>query len=161
LVGTPTKMEISSLLPSLAALAATACYGIASCYAQSKPEVSAFANAHGSMWASVLWVLPFLLLTPSQPKWNIEVVVSVLLLGLQCTGIAYLLYFKLVREAGAANALTVTFLIPLFGILWGVIFLQESLQIHWLLAAPLVLAGTLLTTGVRLRISGKEALSNE
>ncbi|KNC65521.1 hypothetical protein AC626_22565 [Pseudoalteromonas rubra] len=64
-----------------------------------------------------------------------------------CTGIAYLLYFRLISEVGAASALSVTFLIPLFGIIWGYLILDEQVGLNTLGGMVLVLTGTMLVTG--------------
>jgi len=72
------------------------------------------------------------------------------LLGLAvlCTAWAYQLYFKLVHEVGPLGALSVTFLIPVFGVLWGVLLLGEKLGTHLLLGGSLVLLGTALANGL-------------
>ena len=57
---------------------------------------------------------------------------------------AYLLYFRLIADVGPARALTVTFLIPLFGVLWGALFLGEPVAIGMLSGGALILAGTWL-----------------
>jgi drug/metabolite transporter (DMT)-like permease len=53
-----------------------------------------------------------------------------------------LLYFRLVTDIGAAGALTVTYLIPLFGVAWGALFLGESVSHGMVTGAVLVLLGT-------------------
>ena len=70
-------------------------------------------------------------------------------LGVQCSGIAYLLYFGLVRDVGPTSALTVTFLNPLFGILWGTLFLDEVVGWHTLVGAAAVILCTMLVTGYK------------
>jgi drug/metabolite transporter (DMT)-like permease len=65
------------------------------------------------------------------------------------TAIAYLLYFKLIANIGPARALNVTFLIPLFGVLWGYLFLGEPLTTNMLLGGSLILGGTWLAIHVR------------
>ena len=65
-------------------------------------------------------------------------------LALASTAIAYLLYFRLIADIGPARALTVTFLIPLFGVLWGAVFLGENLAANMLAGCALILAGTWL-----------------
>lgn len=130
-----------------ATLAATCCYGIASNYARVGPAQRPLANAHGSMWAAVLWVLPLLPFVPTASLPTPGVGAAVVALGLLCTGVAYLLYFRLVADIGAAPALTVGFLIPLFGVLWGWLFLDEAVGWHTLAGALVVVAGTALVTG--------------
>jgi drug/metabolite transporter (DMT)-like permease len=66
-----------------------------------------------------------------------------------CSGVAYLLYFRLLADIGPVRTLTVTFLIPVFGTLWGVLFLGESVGWHTLAGAALVLGGTALASGWR------------
>lgn len=138
----------------VAALAAAFCYGIASNYAKSAPAASSqdpYANAHGSMWAAALLLAPALPFFPTAAAPALSVLGAVVALGVFCTGIAYLLYFRLVADLGAAPALTVTFLIPVFGILWGHLFLDEAIGWHTLAGAVVVLLGTALVTGFSLR----------
>ena len=67
-----------------------------------------------------------------------------LALGLVCGAIAYLLYFRLIADIGATRALTVTYLIPVFGVLWGALFLGEALTLPMLAGGVLVILGTVL-----------------
>jgi drug/metabolite transporter (DMT)-like permease len=73
------------------------------------------------------------------------VVANVLALAIGSTAIAYLIYFKLIADVGPQRALTVTFLIPLFGVLWGALFLGEPLTQNLLVGGALVVAGTIVT----------------
>ena len=130
-----------------AALAAALCYGIASQYARSAKSVEPFANAHGTMWSSAVMVLPVLPFFPPAGAPTPGIVGAVLALGILCSGIAYLIYFRLIQDVGTTSALTVTFLNPLFGILWGVLFLGETVGWYTLVGAPIVLVGTALVTG--------------
>jgi len=130
-----------------AALAAALCYGIASLYAKSAKSVEPFANAHGTMWAAALFVLPSLPFFPAPATPTPGVWAAVLALGVLCSGIAYLIYFKLIEDVGPTSALTVTFLNPVFGILWGALFLGETVGWHTLAGSGIVLVGTALVTG--------------
>ncbi len=67
-------------------------------------------------------------------------------------GGAYLLYFRLIEDIGAAPALTVTFLIPLFGSFFGWLFLDEVIGWHALAGGAIVIAGTALVTGFSPRL---------
>jgi drug/metabolite transporter (DMT)-like permease len=81
-----------------------------------------------------------------------DILLAVVVLGVVCSGVAYLLYFRLIAEIGAAPALTVTFLIPLFGVLWGWLFLDEAVGWHTLAGAFIVIVGTALVTGFSPRL---------
>ena len=134
-------------LAILAALGAACCYGIASTYTKSAAHIEPFDNALGSMWAATLLVLP---LTPFFPAVTLpdgNIITAIILLGVVCTGVAYLLYFRLIADLGAPSALTVTFLVPVFGICWGHLVLDEIIDWHTLIGTLLVIAGTMLVTG--------------
>ena len=148
LVGLDTStIGEEAMLPIAASLMASFSYGIATNYTKNAPQVPAFDKAHGSMWAAVIWVLPLLPFLPmraepSHFEWS-----SVVTLGVVCTGFAYLLYFRLVSDIGPASALTVTFLVPVFGILWGYLVLDEPVGSNTIIGTILVLSGTMLVTG--------------
>ena len=127
-------------------LSAACCYGLASNYAKRSKSIDPFDNAHGSMWASAFLLLPTLLWFPMQSEPTPSVWSSVFALGVICSGIAYLLYFRLIENIGAASALSVAFLIPLFGTLWGVIFMGEVLSWHVVFGMAVILLGTALVT---------------
>ena len=122
-------------------------YGIATNYAKAAKKVEPFANAHGSMWAATFLIAPALPFFPSAPMPTATVELAVVALGVVCSGIAYLLYFRLVADIGAAPALTVTFLVPVFGILWGHLLLGEPVGWNTLGGACVVILGTALVTG--------------
>ncbi|MBC7955217.1 MAG: DMT family transporter, partial [Cytophagales bacterium] len=71
-----------------------------------------------------------------------------LVLAVACTGLAYLMYFRLIAHVGPANAISVTFLIPVFAVVWGGMFLNESISLVMALGCAVVLLGTSLATGV-------------
>lgn len=136
------------LLAMVAGLGAAFSYGIATTYTKSAITVEPFANAHGSMWAATLMLIPFALHAPATVTMpTLHVSLSVIALGVICSGFAYLLYFRLIADLGAASALTVAFLIPVFGILWGVLFLEETVGWHTFVGGAMILVGTALVTG--------------
>ncbi|MEZ9131979.1 DMT family transporter [Vibrio breoganii] len=147
----------NALLPAnsgvamIAGVMAACCYGIASNYAKNAPKISSFDNAHGSMWAACLIVLPLLPFMPIREMPDVQISISVILLGVVCTGLAYLLYFRLIEDLGPPSALSVTFLIPLFGILWGNLFLDEQVGWNTALGALFVIGGTMLVTGFSIK----------
>ena len=150
LVGTDRlSTQDGALLAIAAALLAPFNYGIATVYAKSAPAVEPFSNAHGSMWTGALLTLPSLLMFPQPAMPSPGILGAAVALGVLCSGVAYLLYYGLVRDVGPTSALTVTFLAPLFGILWGTLFLHEVVGWTTLAGAAIVIAGTILVTGYR------------
>jgi drug/metabolite transporter (DMT)-like permease len=153
----PALLHPGSGWAALGAVLAPLCYAIATQFtirfARGPNPPSTRASAEGSMWGASLCLLPLLLFVPFTPVAALnapdatQIVASVLMLGLLCTGLAYLIYFHLIAALGAASALTVTFLIPVFGILWGHAFLGEAVGWHTLACGLMVLTGTALVTG--------------
>jgi drug/metabolite transporter (DMT)-like permease len=68
-------------------------------------------------------------------------------LGVVCTGFAYILYFRLIERVGASYAASVTFLIPVFGLIWGAVFLNEKITPAMLAGCAITLLGTALASG--------------
>lgn len=123
-------------------LGAAFSYGLASNYAKNSKGVEPFDNAHGSMWASAILLIPAIFFIPIRSEPTSLVWSAVIAIGILCSGVAYLLYFKLIKDVGAASALTVTFLIPVFGTLWGILFLDEKLTLNATIGMAIIIAGT-------------------
>lgn len=134
-------------LAVFACLLAAMMYGFSANYTKVAPTIAPFENAHGSLWAAVIIVAPLVLLMPARDPITLPISLSVIALGVVCTGFAYLLYFRLVKDEGSASALSVTFLVPLFGILWGYLCLDEHIGWNTYLGALFIIAGTILVTG--------------
>ena len=136
-------------LPVAAGLIAPVCYAIASTYTKAFPSTTTpFANTQGSMWMAGLVCLPVLFFVPIRQTPQVGDWAALAALGVFCTGIAYLMYFRLIQDVGPTKALSVTFLIPVFGVLWGALFLNEAIGWDKLSGGVLVLAGISLTTGI-------------
>ena len=99
------------------------------------------------MGATLALALPTIWLWPEQAP-SLRAWVSVLIVGVFCTAIAYVLFFRLIERLGAATSLTVTFLIPVFANIYGVAFLDETITVWMLVCAPVILLGTALSLGL-------------
>lgn len=131
------------LAATLACLGAAMCYGIASVYAKRRlTTVPSFAVALYSQLAAAVVLAPTLFFVPFPGRLTPLVFGNALALALASTAFAYLLYFRLIATIGPARALTVTFLIPVFGLLWGLLFLGEPLTANGVLGCVLILSGT-------------------
>jgi drug/metabolite transporter (DMT)-like permease len=145
-VAVVTRPDSSTALhyPSIAAaLAAAFSYGLIATYIKGwAKDVPSRGWAVGTQLAAGVLLVPFIALSPPVTTPAPLVVVSVLALGLVCGAVAYLLYFRLITDIGATGALTVTYLIPVFGVLWGALFLGETVSAWMLAGAALVILGT-------------------
>lgn len=124
-------------------------YGIAANYtAERLSEVSALGIATFSQLSAAVCLLPLLFwFLPSQMP-SVEAWMALLALAVLCTSLAYLMYFRLLAEIGSTRAITVTFLIPMFGSLWGALFINEEITLMMMVGMAIVLLGTALVTGV-------------
>jgi drug/metabolite transporter (DMT)-like permease len=144
LITRPTAESVS-WLPVAAGLAAAACYGSIGIYLRRwAPGAPAKGMAVGTQLGAGLVVLPLVAVWPPAVAPSPLVLGSVIALGLVCGAIAYVLYFRLIADLGATGALTVTYLTPLFAMLWGGLFLAEALTAPMLGGAALVIIGTVL-----------------
>lgn len=146
----------ASLLPILSILLATLCYGIAASYLKAKlSHVKPFAIAGGSQFFAALVLLPFALVNLPETMPSAQAMSSALVLAFVCTGLAYVLYFDLIAKIGASKAITVGYLVPLFGVFWGYIILDESLSTKELFGGGLVLLGVMLATNILAKLRRK------
>ena len=133
----------------LACLLATVCYAIAASATKRfltglPPLVTATGSQVGAAAGLALpaaWLWPQQL--PGTQAW-----LALLVVGVLCTGVAYVLYFRLIEQAGPARALAVTFLVPVFAILYGALFLREQVTPWMLVCGLVIVCGTALSTGL-------------
>ena len=132
----PVAFNLELLIGALSCLLATTCYGFAGYltrrWLDQEGGLDSRLSALGSMLGATLLLLPFFgyrVLTDPPASWGgASVWLSLLGLGLVCTAFAYILYFRLLTSIGPLSSMTVTFMIPPFGVLWGALFLDEPLS---------------------------------
>jgi drug/metabolite transporter (DMT)-like permease len=118
--------------------------------------LSPLSNSAGTLaMAGLLLLLPALWMGPQPAQaaghsaaWSDiprSALLALLALTVLCTGLAYLVFYRLIERIGASRALTVTFLIPVFGMLWGALFLGEHVSMTMVISTGVVLAGTWLS----------------
>ena len=91
--------------------------------------------------------MPPVLFWPAHPP-GLRAWLALLFVGVVCTGIAYVLYFRLIESAGPVRALTVTFVVPVFALFYGSVFLSEAITPWMIGCGVIILLGTSLSTGL-------------
>lgn len=151
----PGEHGVSAAVGVAACLAATWLYGLGANlsrrWLQGVPSLAVAAGSQAA--AAVALAVPAVLwwpaVNPGAGAWA-----AALALSLLCTGLAYILYFRLLARTGAAKAMSVTFLIPVFALLWGYVALGEQPTGTMLAGCAVILLGTALATGLLGRRAG-------
>ena len=131
----------------LACLGATVCYGVAASitrkYLTGVPPLT--ITAASLVGAALVLAIPTAWNWPARmpglPAWG-----ALIALGLVCTAWAYVLFYRLIAEAGPAKALTVTFMVPLFALLYGALLLDEAVTLAMAGYGLVILLGVALST---------------
>ena len=150
----PNDHGISAAAGVAACLLAAVLYGVGGNLSRKHlAGVPPMAVAAGSQLAATValalpawWWWPAVM--PGPAAWGAAAALAV-----ACTGLAYVLYFRLIANAGVAHAMSVTFLIPAFALLWGWLLLGELPTGTMLAGCAVILLGTALATG-RLKLPG-------
>ena len=146
----PNAAGVTTGWAVLACLMACVSYGISASYTKRYLSgLPSLVTATGSQMGATLglalptvWLWPHNL--PGARAW-----LAVLALGVLCTGVAYILFFRLIERIGAAKSLTVTFVVPVFAVAYGVIFLGETVSGWMLICGAVIGFGTALSIGLR------------
>ena len=141
------KVGGASVWPAvLAGTLAALLYGIsANLIRRSLLGIPASAVAGATLLCASALMLPLAIATWPGAPIGVASWISALLLGVMCTGAAFVLYYRLILRIGAPRASTVTYLIPLFGVIWAWLLLGEALTASMAVAAALILSGVALS----------------
>ena len=142
----PLEFNQELLLGALACMVATTCYGFAGYltrrWLNQQGGLDNRLASLGSTFGASLLLLPLflwsVLVQPPESWGGWQVWASLLALGLVCTAFAYVLYFQLLTDIGPLKSMAVTFLIPPFGVFWGVLLLDEPLSMAYLYGGALI-----------------------
>ena len=136
-------------LAIIAAIVASFFYGIGANYTKKYLQgISSLAIATGSQLAAAIVLLPgAIALWPDGPI-SLQAWAAIITMGILSTGLAYIIYFRLIANVGPASAITVTYLVPGFAVFWGAVVLDEKLTTPMVIGCAIILIGTALATGL-------------
>lgn len=134
----PVGLDLRTALAALVALAASVSWAYGGVVIKQRGgSLPPIGLAAGSMTFSTVMMAPLWVPAPAPPAWTLEAGAALVALGALCSGLAYLAFFTLVRDIGPARTLSTGLMVPGLGVLWGWLFLGETVT------APMI-AGVLL-----------------
>jgi drug/metabolite transporter (DMT)-like permease len=142
----PVSLDIHTLLATLAGILGAAFWGWGGVVIKQRTgRLPPIALAAGSIaWAAVI-MSPTWAGAPATSAWTLPATGALIALGVLCSGVSYLFFFTLVRDIGPSRTLTTGFVVPVLGVLWGWLLLDEAVTVPMLIGAALVLAAMALT----------------
>ena len=142
----PVELSWKTGFAALVGIAGAAFWGWAGVLIkQRQGRVPPMSLAAGSIAFSALLMMPLWAQTPPPAAWTMNAALALIALGAICSGVAYLPFFTLIRDIGPSRTLTVGLAVPVLGILWGWLFLGETVTLSMLGGTALVLAALALT----------------
>ncbi|MBN8531051.1 MAG: DMT family transporter [Alphaproteobacteria bacterium] len=146
----------STAIGGQTALALLACTGAAICYGLGGIYIKKFvkgakpmAMAGASQLFAGLALLPLAIAMPVPGAPTLVTAAQVVTFSLLCSAVAYILYYRLMEDVGPTRTFTVTFLVPVFAMFWGVLLLAEPIHLHMVIGAGIVILGTMLVLGFK------------
>ena len=147
--GSPFELTSTFLISALASLGAALAYGLGTVYAKHAfQDVPILTMSIGQLLGAGILLLPISMTALPHTAPTVDVLLSLVLLIVVSTSFAYLLYFYLLEHVGPTKTSTVTFLVPVFGTIWGTIFLQEPLSAGLFAGLAIILLSVTLVTEI-------------
>jgi len=164
LVGwSPLPLTKDVLISVCCSVLSTISYGFGGVYTKKAfSGVAPLSLATGQQIGAAVTLLPFtiLFLPQTTATFSLTVVLSVAGLAIFCTAIAYLFYFYLIESVGPTKTQSVTFLIPFFSMIWGVIFLKETITVGMCIGLLVILCSVLFISDIPLGLKKKKEMSS-
>ena len=141
----PVTLDACTLLATGAAILGAALWGWAGVMIKQRTgRMPPMGLAAGSIAFAAVLLAPLWGLTPAPSTWTLEAAAALLALGVLCSGLAYLPFFTLIRDIGPSRTLSVGLAVPVLGVAWGWLLLDEAVTGPMVLGAALVLVALAL-----------------
>lgn len=138
------------ILSVLACLFAATCYGLAGTLIKKRIiKVDPTSLTFGALLFAGLFLLPFSFFYDITTTIQVNHILYMAFFAILCTAVPFIIYFQLIQDVGAVKALMVTYLMPLFTVLWSYIFLAESAGINVYIGLVVILIGVYLISRKR------------
>jgi len=137
--------SVDIVLSVIACILAAACYGLAGTFVKRRTTVvDSSSLTLGSLFFAGIFLLPFSFFYDITSTIELNHIFYMIFFAIMCTAIPFIIYYQLIKEVGAVKALMVTYLMPLFTVLWSYIFLAEKAGINVYFGLIIILIGVYL-----------------
>jgi drug/metabolite transporter (DMT)-like permease len=155
----PLPLNGGVLLAVAAMLIASLSYALGATYAkQSFSGIPPLGMAIGQLCGAVVLLAPLAAVSVPAEAPSFVVALSILGLALLSTAVAYLIYFRLIENVGPTSTVTVTLLVPVFGLLFGILLLDEPFGVGTLAGLGIILLSVVLISGIAPRKDGQKVV---
>jgi drug/metabolite transporter (DMT)-like permease len=155
----PLPLNGGVLLAVAAMLIASLSYALGATYAkQSFSGIPPLGMAIGQLCGAVVLLAPLAAVSVPAEAPSFVVALSILGLALLSTAVAYLIYFRLIENVGPTSTVTVTLLVPVFGLLFGILLLDEPFGVGTLAGLVIILLSVVLISGIAPRKDGQKVV---
>ncbi len=145
------ELNTMTTVSMIMCIVATMFYGAGGIYLKrNAQDIGPTAIATGSQLAVGILFLPLIFFFPAPAPVTWEIAGTMAAFAVLCSAVAYIIYYRLMKILGPTKAATVTFLIPVFGFIWGALFLDEEITAEMLIGGAIVLSGIYFVTGKKL-----------
>jgi drug/metabolite transporter (DMT)-like permease len=160
LVGwSPLEPGLNTVLSVLALIGAALSYGLAANLTKAKLQgASPVGMVTGALLTSSVTLAPLTPFNPILVAPDATAITCLLVLGLACSALAYLLFLPLIVTLGATRTSIVGLLVPIFAVAWSAILLHEAITLEKILSCAVILLGAILVTGVQIHMPRRSAL---
>ena len=150
--------DSNQILAAFMILFATICYAVATIFTKIKcKDIPPLTNATGGIVISAILLFPSVFFEQNmQAFFDWKVILAVLYFGTCCTAISYAILFYLIKVRGATFASNCSFLTPIFGTIYGIIFMQEQMTINRIMGGILILIGMALVLKLHTKLLKNE-----
>lgn len=147
----PINLSTKVVLSAILSLGAAVSYAFGGVYVKKTFKgIDALSLNIGQQLSAALILFPIAVFNVPKVEVSRLVVFSIAALALVCTALAYIFYFYLIANVGPTKTLSVTLLVPVFGVIWGAIFLKESITVGVIGGLVIILMSIIIMSGIKL-----------
>lgn len=155
----PLEPGLNTVLSMLALIGAALSYGLAANLTKAKLQgASPVGMVTGALLTSSVMLAPFAPFNPILTAPDATAMICLLVLGLACSALAYVLFLPLIVTLGATRTSIVGLLVPIFAVAWSAVLLHEAIRLEKVFSCAVILLGAMLVTGLQVQLPRRQSV---